>query len=230
MARVKETYTKLITEDGTERHLKDLPNIFEEFVYKVTNKRLEEAESKLLSAVMKESEKLFKLVVLNNMNTAGPDSKLNPYLPKTWSPLTKKWTYSKGHSNFWYGSDYVYKNHTLVQNVDHLRDYIAARNPSTLFGMPDIRFQRNKRARGYQKASFYINPYPLHGSDLRENWDESQYVKFFGERMTKKGYSSNERERPLLSPAIQYMIDKRIRDKAMSVIEKAMIGVNRDVR
>ena len=219
MVTIRNKFRYIETNEGNRvKKYEELPEIVDAFIYKITNRRYDLASSKLIDDVMTESERLFKLVVCNSMNVADISPELREYTSRPWRdlPLTKKWTDSKGHSNFWYGKG-------LAEKGGHLKDYLVGKAPSQLFGMPEIVPARNEKARGFQRMTISINPYPLRWKDLRERMDSNQYDKLFGTRKSADGgYTTNEEERPLISPAIQYMIEKRIMKAAQNSLAKSM--------
>lgn len=217
MVTIRNKFRYIETNEGNRvRKYEELPEIVDAFLSKITNRRYDLASSNLIDDVMKESEELFNLVVCNSMNVVDISSELREYTSRPWRALTQKWIKSKGHSNFWYGKG-------LAKKGGHLKDYLAGKAPSQLFGMPEISVARNLRARGFQRATIQINPYPLRGEDLRSRMDPSQYDKLFGTRKSADGgYTTNEEERPLISPAIQYMIEKRIMKAAQNSLAESM--------
>lgn len=214
-------FTYIETEEGgRKRQLNEFPNIVEGFLYKVTNKRLALAESVLINELIKESDKLFTMVVINSMDVSGPSSEITPYLSRTWRALSQKWLSAKNPvTTFWYGYDSGRTN-------EHLKDYLAKTTPSTLFGTPDIKIARSLRAKGFQRATFNIDPYPLRGDALRGRMDSEQYKKLF---VPRRDGISNEDDRPLISPAIKYMIENHLR-KVITRVLKETIRTGEEVK
>lgn len=213
------TYT---SDSGGKRkkQFDELPEIVDNFIYKITNKRMDVAESSLINELLKETDKLFKLVVVNSMNVAGPSSEIQKYLSSPWRPLSRKWLAKKKPvTTFWYGSE-------NKRTSSHLKDYLTEVAPMTIFGTPDIKIARNLRAKGYQRATISINPYPLRREDLKSNMDSDQYAKLFGIR---RDGVSNEDDRPLISPAIKYMIENHLR-KVVNRVMKESIRTGEEVK
>jgi hypothetical protein len=212
-------FTYVETDNGRKKKLDELPSIVEGFLYKATNKRLAIAESALINEVIKESNKLFMYVV-KNVNVLQPSSEITPYLAKGWKPLTDKWLSAKAPvKTFWYGYESGRTN-------EHLKDYLANLIPSNVFGMPKITTAKNLRARGFQRVTFNIDPYPFRGADLRENMDLEQYNKLFAPR---RDGISNEDDRPLISPVIKYMMENHLR-KVINKVLKETIRTGEEVR
>lgn len=211
MVTVRNRFTYVENDDGKRvRKYSEFPEIFDSFLFKLTNKRFEQAQSQLISDVLTESNKLFKLVVCNSMGFVNASPEIREYLDQPWQPLSIGWMKRKKNNLFWYGTG---------KKEGHLKDYLSDMTPSTLFGMPEINIARNTRARGYQIMTFSIDPYPLRGSYIKENMSSRQYEKLFG---TTTGGDINEEVRPLISPAIQYMLENRIKRVAMESLASVM--------
>lgn len=206
-------------EGGRKKKLDELPEIVDNFIYKITVKRLNMIEPAILNAIIPEANKLFRMVVVNSMDVQVPSPEISPYLSKGWRRLSQKWLEAKKPiTTFWYG----YKDGGYDKegnSIQHLKDYLAGLDAMAIFGIPQIKTAKNLRARGYQRATFSINPYPNRREELRSNMSADQYKKLFVPRRDGK---TNEEDRPLISPAIKFMIENHLRKVVSKVLKEIM--------
>lgn len=199
----------IIDQDGKKRRIDNLPEVFEGIIYKITNKRYKLAEERLYEAVKTESHFLFS-TLLQGIDVPNP-----PYWVTNqglaWQSLSQKWIKAKKHSNFWYGKRDRGGNYT------HLKDWVKQNieKENDLLGKPIVYAARNLEARGYQRATIFINPFPKKLSSIHS----VQLNKLFKDNGSGK---SNEEARPLVNPALLFLMETRIMKVAKQILKETM--------
>lgn len=201
-----ESRSTIRREDGGRR-LSDLPRIIDGFLATLTNRRLDEAYDQLIDVVDKEADTLFRLVYLNAIDkTRAPFPEYN----RAYRKLSEKYVKRKKHDHFW------------MYTGKLGRWLISGRvRPRKVFGEPTIRVVRNERARGRQIMTFQIEPFPETEDSAYWSSRPDIWARLFQPRRGGTPIS-NEDDRPMISPAIAFLIDKRLKDKVNRVLWRVM--------
>ena len=202
-----------MAKQGKNKTLLDLPQIVKEFAEKTTIKRFDLLRPRLQELAEKEADYLFKYMV-NDLGVFGATA--NPfrkYSNKPWKPLNKKYAKYKGTNAFWLNEK---KRHLL-------RDWFATASPNQALGKPYVYMSEyHPRARGLQNVKLTVRMFP------REKMDAPTWVldRLFGLRPAGDGYGSsrisNEEDRPILSPAMQQLVNYRINRKIKNLIKDTL--------
>ena len=219
MAKVTSKWSESVIIDREGRRIVKKYNTFEKydlssitgaFIQTVIEKRLQLSWEILQKRVEEESERLF-IVVANQIGDKGtlydPYSGTD-YSIRVWTRLGRSYVKRKGHERFWF-----YKG--------NLRRWLLDKNnkPSTVFGKPVIGYARNPSARGWQKATISVNPYPnVKYPDFSNGMVRNA---LFGRRKVQHSFESNEELRPIISPTIKMLINNRL----IPVMQKTIKGV-----
>ena len=196
--------------DVFERRIKgkktvaDLPDIFYGFIEKVTNKRIDNAQDDIEAIMQNESDKLFTLIANRSIDVLSDPFPF--YDEVVWHRLSQKWIKKKGHDRFWF-------------YTGALQDWFYNTLPSGVFGKPELKIAKNKKAKGYQYATFSYRPYP----NLRSPEISSSSIKrkLFGKN--RKGVA-NEEVRPIIKPAVRALISGRLKSLMLDLVRRAIKG------
>lgn len=205
----RQRFSYIVTEDGKRHRVEDIPEVLGSFIQKITNKRWNLVESQIKDVVEKE-RRLFSFLAYYATDV---DHEPEPFVEQgiVWHKLSKKWIKQKKHDNFWYGK------RDSKQGYVHLKDWFRSLidKEGEIFGEPIINVARNLGARGWQRATVTIQPYP---KKLADKYN-SQTKKIYG---TLKNGSNNEKERPLIGPAMTHIINNRIERKVTNILKEVM--------
>lgn len=188
------------------------PEIILQFTEKIVNKRIELAGERIQKYLDEQADELFDIMLEHGIDQTQNNFPLS-YGGKAWRPLSKKWVKYKlrkwGNKNFWIASGDL---SSWLSNTSN--------KPTDVFGRPKIYTTANPKARGYQWGNFYIDLFPKLENPNFNN--ELIRYKLFGRRKTGAMYISNDQDRPIVIPAIVWLIRKRIRRGIMTIFKEAV--------
>ena len=202
-------YKTILDKNGKPKGI-SFPDIIFQFTEKIIARRIELARDRIQRYLDKQAEQLFNIMLdygINQTQNNFPAS----YGGKTWMPLGKKWVKYKmkrwGTKNFWMASG-------------ELAAWLYNADPTEVFGRPIIYTTINPNARSYQWGNFYIDLFPNLGKP--NIGDEMIKYKLFGPRKTGAKHISNDQDRPILIPAVQWLLRKRIDRGVRKIFKEAV--------
>lgn len=201
----------MVKQGKNEKTLIDLPQIVKEFAEKTTIKRFDLLRPRLQELAEKEADYLFKYMV-NDIEVFGTRS--NPfrlYSKTPWRPLNKKYKSSKTPKGFWLNK----------KKPEILKQWFMTASPLVAFGKPFIYMtDYSPTARGLQNVKIIVRMFPK----KIMNAPDWVLIRLFGKRPAGLGEMlgriSNEEDRPILSPAMQQLVNYRFRSRVRILIKE----------
>ncbi len=192
-----------------------------ETIQQTTAKRYAKLKPKLEKEVKKISNQFFILLADKYTNVRANPFKF--YSRKPWPELSKSYLAKKRRqhrtTNFW-----KYRG--------TLQSWFRSTIPSELMGGPQIKIRNfNPSARGRQNVIISVDVYPKAGK-LDDEVPEHIYNRLFGQKKVKESpggalmsrYMSNDEQRPIIAPAMQMLINFRVRRKVNAVIKETLLN------
>lgn len=220
MAKVTSKWSSSVTIEREGKRLVKEYNTFEKydfstisgaFIQTVVEKRMQLGWEKLQERIEREAEKLFIIIanLIGEKGTLYDPYSGTDYSSRIWTRLGRSYVKRKGHERFWF-----YKGNLRRWLLD------KSNKPSNIFGKPEIKYIRNTKAKGWQKATFSVTPYPNvknpdFSNDLVRN-------TLFGRRKVQNSFESNEELRPIVSPTVKMLINNRLIPIMQKTIKEAV--------
>ena len=202
-------------------NLGDITTKSVEAIQQTTAKRYAKLKNKLEKEVKKVSNQLFILLADKYTNVSVNPFKF--YSRKVWPELSKDYLAKKRRQH---------KSTKFWQYRGTLREWFKSTIPSDIMGGPQVKIRNfNPSARGRQNVIISVDVYPK-ADKLDNKVPEHIYNRLFGQKKVKSSpgavllseYASNDEQRPIIAPAMQMVVNFRVRRKVNNVIKEVLLN------
>ena len=192
-----------------------------ETIQQTTAKRYAKLKPRLEKEVKKISNQLFILLADKYTNVRANPFKF--YSKKSWPELSQKHLAKKRKHH---------KSTKFWRYTGALDSWLRSNLPSDYLGGPQVKIRNfNPAARGRQNVVISVDVYPK-AAKLDDDVPVHIYNRLFGQKKVinspgaslMSNYMSNDEQRPIIAPAMQMLINFRVRRKVNQIIKETLLN------